>query len=129
MIGKALDYETRVIYSLWNEARDSRNPPLSSYVKIVITIINELDSAPRISSPTRTVLFTEQQGINALVTRINAIDLDNPQSSSRIRYKFANDMSKYPFGINEISGEFRSTKTLDLENIGFLQSDCYCVSQ
>eukprot|EP00794_Sanderia_malayensis_P006804 gene6804-7572_t len=110
-----LDYEKRTIYSLWIEARDSRNPPLSSYVKLVITVINVKDSAPKITAPTKAVLFVEQQGANALVTTIKAIDLDDPLSTARLRYRLGNSSLSLPFTINELSGDVRSTAVLDRE--------------
>eukprot|EP00795_Rhopilema_esculentum_P000635 gene635-10339_t len=114
-VNRELDYETKNIYSLWIEARDSKNPPLSAFVKLVITVRNENDSAPIVTSPTAPILFIENQGSNALVTRVIASDIDNPSMTSRLRFELGASASTLPFVIDSINGEVRATRTLDRE--------------
>ena len=116
-LNSALDYETTRIHSLWIEARDSKNPPQSSYVKLVITVRNENDSAPIITGPKGSVFFTENQGSNAFVTRVVAVDVDNPSSTARLRYSLGGSAASLPFSIDSVNGEIRSTKLLDREEI------------
>ena len=114
-VANALDYETTQIFSLWIEARDSQSPPLSSYVKIVITVKNENDSAPRIVSPTTNVTFQENQAASSLVTRVVAIDKDHPTSTVRLRFKLRPSTPAVPFTIDQNNGEIRSTARFNRE--------------
>lgn len=114
-INRHLDYESLQVYSLWIEARDSKNPPQSAYVKLVIAVRNENDTAPIITDPKGAVLFTENRGSNALVTRVVAVDVDNPLSTRRLRYGLGPSAASLPFFIDPVSGEVRSTKLLDRE--------------
>ena len=120
-VNRPLDYETTRLYSLWIEARDSKNPPQSSYIKFVITVKNENDSAPIITGPKTDVLFKENQGSNALVTRVVAVDVDNPSTKLRLRFKLGPSAVLLPFAVDPISGEIRTTENLDREEISSYQ--------
>ena len=116
-VNSPLDYETTKAYSLWIEARDSKNPPQSSYVKCVFTVKNENDSAPIITGPKTNVLFKEEQGSNAYVTQVVAVDVDNPTLKARLRFRLGASAISLPFSIDPINGEVRSTKSLDRETV------------
>lgn len=115
LVNRALDYETLRDYSLWIEARDSKIPPQSAFVKFSISLRNENDSVPSIISPRTTVQFTENQGSNAFVTRVVAIDIDNPSSTARLRYALGTSAALLPFTIDSMNGEVRSKRYLDRE--------------
>ena len=117
LVNKPLDYETTRLYSLWIEARDSKNPPQSSYIQFVITVKNENDSAPTITGPRTNVIFREHQGSNAFVTKVVAVDVDNPSSSARLRFTLGPSAVSLPFSIDSINGEVRSTKPLNREEV------------
>ena len=116
-VSSPLDYETHRIYSLWVEARDSMNPPLSSFVKVIVSIINEDDSSPQFLTQANKVSIYESLAVGTSVIQMVATDPDHLSSSQRVRFKFSALSQHLPFVIDTVNGTIKTSSILDRENV------------
>ena len=108
-----LDREREDFYQLRIQARDLGNPPQSSFAEVNITILDVNDNRPVFSPNSYSDSISEGVMIGFEVLRVNATDLDINENS-QLRFSIVQEDS-LPFDINSMSGEIRTTQTLDRE--------------
>lgn len=112
VLRQALDREAVAVHRLEVECTDEGNPPLTekAVVKVIVEDVN--DNSPRFE----TLLHAEMPEDTlpgAVVTRVKARDLD--ESSTGLRFAFADYEQPDSFRINETSGEITLLKPIDRE--------------
>ena len=106
-----LDFETVDRYEFEVNVTDNGDPILSNTTTVTITIINENDNIPIITSPNITEVVEEQE--NATVITVTAEDIDDPPYNSTT-FQFL-DNAGGRFRIDPITGTIETTVALDRE--------------
>ncbi|CAL4156542.1 unnamed protein product, partial [Meganyctiphanes norvegica] len=113
-LAKPLDFESLVQYSLTVVAGTvSMRPHQQATAKISIKVLDANDNAPIIVAPQGTVKIDEHQPAGTWVTKVRAQDYDT-EENGYVAYSLANS-DEVPFTVDHVTGEVRTTKSLDYE--------------
>ncbi|XP_058048914.1 protocadherin Fat 4 isoform X2 [Ahaetulla prasina] len=115
-ISQPLDYEAVQKYIVWIEARDMGFPPFSSYLKLEITVIDINDNAPLFEQDPFFVEVMENLSPSKIIT-VAAVDKDNGPNG-QLNYDIINGNIENSFTIHHTTGEIRSVRPLDREQVG-----------
>uniref|UniRef100_A0A8C6VQJ7 FAT atypical cadherin 4 n=1 Tax=Naja naja TaxID=35670 RepID=A0A8C6VQJ7_NAJNA len=115
-ISQPLDYEAVQKYIVWIEARDMGFPPFSSYLKLEITVIDINDNAPLFEQDPFFVEVLENLSPSKIIT-VAAVDNDNGPNG-QLNYEIINGNIENSFTIHHTTGEIRSVRPLDREQVG-----------
>ncbi|MEE6461607.1 hypothetical protein FKM82_001338 [Ascaphus truei] len=114
-IRNPLDYETISKFVLWIEARDMGFPPFSSYEKLEITVMDVNDNLPQFKQNPFVAEAMENLSPRKIFT-VSAKDKDSG-SNGQLDYAIVEGNKDNFFNINRVTGEIRSTRTLDRETV------------
>ena len=106
-----LDFETTTMYSFSVTVRDNGSPSLNSTDVITVSVINENDHAPIITSPN--FAEVEEELDNELVITVTAVDIDAPPFNT-FEFELVNDAGG-SFVIDQLTGQVRTAFHLDRE--------------
>ncbi|PIK51958.1 hypothetical protein BSL78_11166 [Apostichopus japonicus] len=109
-----LDHEVQQSFHLWIEARDGDTPPLSSFIDIIIDVVDQNDNAPVFEEESYHSNVTEGGSSGQEVIQVTAVDLDSG-SNSRIRYSLSTHADAFNIDID--SGTITTRREFDREMI------------
>jgi len=120
-----LDYETESIYNLNVTVHDLGSPKRSSFVSVVVTVLDSHDTAPVFRASPYVVYATERPAVAqstppTYITRLTATTGGSPQFSM-LSYFFAADGrgSSSPFSLNSSTGVVTAVGVLDSDKMFF----------
>ncbi|XP_071485882.1 protocadherin Fat 4-like [Diadema antillarum] len=113
-LAQNLDYEMFPSYSLWLEAADGSNPPLSDFVEVRISVTDENDNAPVFDQLVYTATVVEEQAIQVDVVTVSAQDKDSGVNG-QVTYSIESGNTNDAFTIDPSSGLLRTSGALDRE--------------
>ncbi|XP_048189325.1 protocadherin Fat 4 [Perognathus longimembris pacificus] len=109
---RALDRERRARYALTVSARDRGAPALSASARVLVSVLDENDNAPRFSQ-IFTARVPESAPLGATVTRVTTSDEDTGANAVS-RYALADP--SLPFSIHPATGDILVSRPLDRED-------------
>ena len=109
---KNLDREEKEVYELTVIATDRGNPPLSSSVKLTITVDDENDNDPKFEKEPYSVSIPENIVTNTSILTIRANDIDK-NDNGKVSYQIVKG-DESDFGIYD-SGIIRTKVSFDFE--------------
>ena len=117
-----LDREVKHTYTLRIRATDSAavGERKSTETSFVLTVVDENDNAPVITSPQSIPGVSEDASINTTVTTFNATDAD-AGSNAVVEFEIASGNSGGEWSIDKDSGVLRVVKMLDRERVSSYQ--------
>ncbi|XP_013390955.1 cadherin-related tumor suppressor-like [Lingula anatina] len=115
---RPLDYEAVTGYSLWIEARDGSQPPLSSYIKLSITVTDVNDNSPVFERFVYNVSILESnpQGGEVVLDSLSATDADSGPNG-QVTYSIVSGNVGNIFSINPTNGRLSTVDSLDREQV------------
>ncbi|XP_063304089.1 protocadherin gamma-B5-like isoform X33 [Pelobates fuscus] len=120
VLDKPLDRETQNIHELILTAMDGGNPIRSGTALIKIIITDGNDNFPVFMQEVYKVSVRENTAINFTLIHVTATDQDEG-SNAQITYSFRktsdNEISTAMFSINATSGEIKTKRKLDFEDV------------
>ncbi|XP_045324040.1 protocadherin Fat 4 isoform X2 [Leopardus geoffroyi] len=114
-ISQPLDFEKIQKYVIWIEARDGGFPPLSSYEKLDLTVLDVNDNSPVFKEDPFVSEILENLSPRKILT-VSAMDKDSGPNG-QLDYEIVNGNKEHSFTINHATGEIRSIRSLDREKI------------
>ncbi|XP_030896849.1 protocadherin Fat 4 [Leptonychotes weddellii] len=114
-ISQPLDFEKIQKYVIWIEARDGGFPPLSSYEKLDLTVLDVNDNSPVFKEDPFVSEILENLSPRKILT-VSATDKDSGPNG-QLDYEIVNGNKEHSFAINHATGEIRSIRPLDREKI------------
>ncbi|XP_044911825.1 protocadherin Fat 4 isoform X2 [Felis catus] len=114
-ISQPLDFEKIQKYVIWIEARDGGFPPLSSYEKLDLTVLDVNDNSPVFKEDPFVSEILENLSPRKILT-VSAMDKDSGPNG-QLDYEIVNGNKEHSFTINHATGEIRSIRLLDREKI------------
>ncbi|XP_038652223.1 protocadherin-10-like [Scyliorhinus canicula] len=117
VLEKPLDRERQSSFQLMLTATDGGNPPRSGTARILITVLDINDNAPRFDSNVYKVSLIENSPRGTLVVLVHATDPDEG-SNAEVTYSFSNRVSQKIqelFSLDPRTGEIRVQGTIDYE--------------
>uniref|UniRef100_A0A8D0H047 FAT atypical cadherin 4 n=1 Tax=Sphenodon punctatus TaxID=8508 RepID=A0A8D0H047_SPHPU len=114
-ISQPFDYEAIQKYVVWIEARDTGFPPFSSYEKLEVTVVDVNDNAPMFKQDPFIAEILENLSPRKILT-VSAVDKDSGPNG-QLYYEIVNGNIENSFSINRATGEIRSVRLLDRENV------------
>ncbi|KAM4834271.1 protocadherin Fat 4 [Thomomys bottae] len=114
-LGQPLDFETTQKYVVWIEARDAGFPPFSSYEKLDVTVLDVNDNAPVFQEDPFVAAILENLPPRRILT-VSALDRDSGPNG-QLAYEIVDGNAERSFSIHRASGEIRSTRALDREQV------------
>ncbi|XP_025729766.2 protocadherin Fat 4 [Callorhinus ursinus] len=114
-ISQPLDFEKIQKYVIWIEARDGGFPPLSSYEKLDLTVLDVNDNSPVFKEDPFVSEILENLSPRKILT-VSATDKDSGPNG-QLDYEIINGNKEHSFAINHATGEIRSIRPLDREKI------------
>lgn len=110
-----IDREKVDRYEIYIKATDSGIPTLSSIATVILEVQDVNDNAPTFKEKVYFITVREDYPLGALITKLNAYDLDQGKSK-RVRYSlFSSLEDEDVFSIDEMTGNIRLAKELDFE--------------
>lgn len=109
---RPLDREKVAVYTLKVRATDRGSPPKSSAVKVLISVLDVNDNAPRFSQ-IFSAAVAENAPVGFTVTRVTTTDEDEG-SNAISRYSISD--SSLPFNINSNTGDITVSRPLNRED-------------
>lgn len=113
---KAFDREKNASFTIYIDARDRGDPPLTSNksatVRIIVQDLN--DEPPRFTMPSYNFTASSGANIGDLINSVKAIDEDLDKEENKIIYKLL-----YPtpyFSVNNVTGEITLTRVLSIQD-------------
>ncbi|XP_057655100.1 cadherin-related tumor suppressor [Diorhabda carinulata] len=113
-VKKSLDREDKDYYSLTVTARDSGNPSRSSFVPVVIHVIDENDNSPQFTNQTFIFNIRENEPPDSFVGKLTATDKDIGRNAELI---FSLSMSQSDFAVDPKNGFIRTLHIFDREEL------------
>ncbi|XP_010568385.1 PREDICTED: LOW QUALITY PROTEIN: protocadherin alpha-C1-like [Haliaeetus leucocephalus] len=92
VLKKALDREQQATHRLVLTAKDGGDPPMSSDVPVIVTVLDTNDNAPEFEHSVYRASILENSPSGTLVVQVHATDLDEGPNGE-IRYSFSNTTS------------------------------------
>uniref|UniRef100_A0A8C0I972 Protocadherin alpha subfamily C, 2 n=1 Tax=Bubo bubo TaxID=30461 RepID=A0A8C0I972_BUBBB len=92
VLKKALDREQQATHKLVLTAKDGGDPPKSSDVPVIVTVLDTNDNAPEFEHSVYRASILENSPSGTLVVQVRATDLDEGPNGE-IRYSFSNTTS------------------------------------
>ncbi|XP_063304055.1 protocadherin gamma-B5-like isoform X2 [Pelobates fuscus] len=124
VLEKPLDRETQNVHELILTALDGGNPIRSGTALIKIIITDGNDNFPVFTEEVYKVSVSENTAINFTLIHVTATDQDEG-SNAQITYSFRktsdNDISTAMFNINATSGEIKTNRKLDFEDVQYYE--------
>ncbi|XP_063287973.1 protocadherin-20-like [Pelobates fuscus] len=121
----SFDYETKMLYEVWIEAKDNGNPPLSSRAKIYVHIMDVNDNAPLILSPKSNfsyVLVTPDILKGSCITNVHAVDYDAGMNGVITYSEYGeSDPNFNLFKIDTFTGNITLKETANITPCGLYQ--------
>jgi protocadherin Fat 4 len=109
-----LDREDISVYNITIEGSDHGTPPRTSYINIIIEVVDQNDNHPNCSFPKEIISLSESLPIGSFVTIVQGVDKDEGRNSE-IKYSLASERNSGMFKIIESSGLITTTALLDYE--------------
>lgn len=109
----SLDREGQSSYQFTIRAVDTGFPPQTSTALLTIQVLDKNDNHPIFTSTSLLGQVPENSDPNTLVLTVVATDLDEG-TSARVTYGLVNQ-GDAPFQLNSVSGELRTTASIDYE--------------
>ncbi|KAG8128140.1 hypothetical protein E2320_015008 [Naja naja] len=111
-----VDREKMEKYSLVVESNDQgKEPgPLSSTVRVYITVLDENDNVPQFSEKRYIVQVREDIRPHSEILRVTATDLDK-DNNALVHYNIISGNSRGQFSIDSVTGEIQVVAPLDFE--------------
>ncbi|XP_076362821.1 cadherin-related tumor suppressor-like [Tachypleus tridentatus] len=109
-----LDREIKSQYKLQVVANDRGIPPRSTYVNVVIDVLDENDNNPVFNPTQYSASVSENASIGLSVIEASATDQDEGLSG-QVRYSIVSGDPNHDFIISEDTGTIRVSKNLDYE--------------
>ena len=113
-----LDRESVDSYELTVQATDFGSPPQTSFAEVVINIRDLNDNIPDFSQDTYTISVVEDIPVQSEILQVQATDADIGTNSD---LRFSTPDQSVPFVVDSITGQIRSSMTLDREAVPFYQ--------
>uniref|UniRef100_A0A8C0GHD4 Cadherin domain-containing protein n=1 Tax=Chelonoidis abingdonii TaxID=106734 RepID=A0A8C0GHD4_CHEAB len=99
----------------WHEARDTGFPPFSSYENLEVTVVDVNDNAPEFERDPFIAEIMENLSPRKILT-LTAVDKDSGPNG-QLNYEIIDGNKENSFSINRATGEIRSVRPLDRENL------------
>ena len=115
-LAKELDFEMYQHFSLWIEARDSDNTPLSSYRVIEIQVTDVNDNTPQFTKSSYASAISEGLSAPEPVVQVTAVDEDSGLDGEVV-YSILSGNPSNAFTIDTSSGLINTAISLDRESI------------
>ncbi|XP_028397675.1 protocadherin Fat 4-like [Dendronephthya gigantea] len=109
-----LDREKVAVYNIAIQGSDNGNPPLTSYINVVIPVHDENDNYPNCSFLKDPIFLSEALPIGSFVTIVQGEDRDKGKNSE-LKYSFAHHSTSSLFSIVSSSGLITTAALLDYE--------------
>ncbi|XP_036168180.1 protocadherin gamma-A9 isoform X9 [Myotis myotis] len=124
VLERALDREEEAAHHLVLIASDGGEPPRSSTVHILVTVLDMNDNAPVFSQPIYQVTVPENVPPGTQLLTVRASDSDEG-INGEVAYKFwkINEKQSPLFQLNEKTGELSTAKSLDYEECAFYEME------
>ncbi|XP_059554644.1 protocadherin gamma-A8 isoform X2 [Myotis daubentonii] len=124
VLERALDREEEAAHHLVLSASDGGEPPRSSTVRILVTVLDVNDNAPVFSQPIYQVTVPENVPPGTQLLTVRASDPDEG-TNGEVAYKFWKISEKQSplFQLNEKTGELSTAKSLDYEECAFYEME------
>ncbi|KAI3351744.1 hypothetical protein L3Q82_020584, partial [Scortum barcoo] len=117
VIQRQLDRETAVKHKLLLTAVDGGKPAKSGTIEINVEVLDVNDNSPVFAKDIYSVTLRENTPVGAIVTQINATDLDEG-SNGEVLYLFGKEVESHImdlFGLNQETGEITVKGKIDFE--------------
>lgn len=105
-----LDYEKQSRYVVRVRVSDSQQPPLHSYAKFIIYVVNINDNPPRFTHKMTRLKVRENEPNDTTIFQLRAYDIDDPDTVMRF---YLNDSIN--FSINQTNGKISTRVIFDYE--------------
>ncbi|XP_077997938.1 protocadherin Fat 4-like [Glandiceps talaboti] len=128
-LDKSLDHELIESYDLFVEARDRSTPPLSSFLKLEINVIDINDNAPEFSENIYNGCIREEQGPDISVLTVSATDRDSDNNGVFSYSLESNGNIDNAFRIDAESGNLVTNSGLDRETLALYTLKVYAIDQ
>ena len=112
LVSGDLDRESLPTHTFTVGVRDSGTPPLLTYTRVVVTVLDTNDHVPEIRFPFSNISIPEDTPVGATVFTVVTFDPDLT-ANSLISYTLTPPTT--PFQINDSTGDLVVTSTLDAE--------------
>nr|KAF6346828.1 hypothetical protein mPipKuh1_010605 [Pipistrellus kuhlii] len=124
VLERALDREEEAAHHLVLIASDGGEPPRSSSVHILVTVLDVNDNAPVFAQPIYRVTVPENVPPGTQLLTVRASDPDEG-TNGEVAYKFWKISEKQSplFQLNEKTGELSTAKSLDYEESAFYEME------
>ena len=109
-----LDREEMSVYNITIQGSDHGIPPRTSYISIIIPVLDQNDNHPSCSFPDATISLKESSPIGTFVTIVQIMDKDKG-NNSEITYSLPDSSQSAVFNIIASSGLITTSADLDYE--------------
>ena len=113
-----IDYETSHTLDLWIEASDGGSPPLFTYKKLPVRVLDVNDNAPRFQLLLYNTTINENAGKGSRLAVVSAIDVDSG-NNGRLVYSIVNGNKNNTFTIRQSSGMITTRNIVDREGYDY----------
>ncbi|XP_033742322.1 LOW QUALITY PROTEIN: protocadherin Fat 4-like [Pecten maximus] len=123
-----LDFEQMQLYVLTVEARDHGDPSLSSTVSVFMNVKDINDNSPTFDPASFSTKILENVTVDSSIITVSASDSDS-DVNGEVRYHIVGGDPYDQFSINVVTGEVRTVRFLDREQVALYSLEVTATDQ